>query len=155
TGRDAAGRAFTEEWGWMGAVGDRRRRYVRRITLERPGEEAIVLVTDLLEEDDYPAADLLAVYLARWQIENVFQAITEVSALRHLTGCTPQATVFQAALCLVIYNVLQVIRGYAAQTAPAPMPVEALSAEQIFTDLHEELVGLHRLLDPHELVPCL
>src|SRR5205807_1781428 len=84
----------------------------------------------------YPAADLLAVYLARWQIENVFQAITEVFELRHLIGCAPQATVFQASLCLVMYNVLQVLRGYAAAVAPEPVAVEALSAEQIFTDLH-------------------
>jgi hypothetical protein len=155
TGRDAAGRCYTEEWGWMGAVGDRRRRYVRRITLERPGEEAVILVTDLLDGDAYPACDLLAVYLARWQIESVFQAITEVFSLRHLIGSAPQATVFQASMCLVIYNVLQLIRGYAAQAAPEPTPVEALSVEQIFTDLHEELLGLHRLVGPEQLQNCL
>jgi hypothetical protein len=150
-GVDASGRPFTEEWGWMGAATDPRRRYVRRITLERPGEETLILVTDLLDAEVYPATDLLAVYLARWQIENVFQAITEVFALRQLIGCAPQATVFQASLCLVIYNVLQVIRGYAALVAPEPLTVEAVSAEQIFTDLHEELVGLHCLLDSEEL----
>jgi hypothetical protein len=123
--------------------------------LERLGEEAVILVTDLLDGDAYPATDLLAVYLARWQMETVFQAITEVFGLRQLIGCAPQATVFQASLCLVIYNLLQVIRGYAAQVAPEPTPVAALSAEQIFVDLHEELVGLHRLVDPHELVRCL
>lgn len=155
TGLDGAGRRVTQEWGWMGAVSDRRRRYVRRITLERPAEEAVLLVTDLLAEDRYPATDLLAVYLMRWQIENVFQAITEVFALRHLIGSAPQATVFQASLCLMIYNVLQVMRGYAAQVAPEPTAVEALSAEQIFADLHEELVGLHRLLGPEELLHCL
>jgi hypothetical protein len=134
---------------------DPRRRYVRRITLERPGAEAIVLVTDLLDADACPAADLLPVYLARWQIGNVFQAITEVFSLRHLIGCAPQATVFQASLCLVIYNVLQVIRASAARAAPAPTPVAALSAEQIFTDLHEELIGLHRPLDLDEWSRCL
>jgi len=154
-GRDAAGRRLTEEWGWMGAAADRRRRYVRRITLERPGEEPVTLVTDLLDADRYPAADLLTVYLARWQIENVFQAITEVFELRHLIGSAPQATVFQASMCLVIYNLLQVLRRYAAAVASPPAPVAALSAEQIFADLHEELVGLHRLLSPEELAACL
>lgn len=155
TGRDTTGRPFTQEWGWMGSSKEKRRRYVRRLTLERPGEEAVILVTDLLEEDSYPAADLLAVYLLRWQIENVFQQITEVFALRQLIGCTPQATVFQAALCLVIYDVLQVLRGYAAQAGPAPVAVEELSAETIFADLHEELVGLHRVLRAEELLGCL
>jgi len=156
TGTDAQGRAYTQEWGWLGAVKQgARRRYVRLITLQRPGEEEVALITDLLDEALYPAADLLAVYLTRWQIENVFQAITEVFALRHLIGCAPQATVFQASLCLVMYNALQVLRGYAAAVAPEPVAVEALSAEQIFADLHEELVGLHRVLDADELLGCL
>jgi DDE family transposase len=156
SGTDAHGRASTEEWGGRGAVKQgARRRYVRRITLERPGEEEVALITDLLDEALYPATDLLALYLTRWQIENVFQAITEVFELRHLIGCTPQATVFQASLCLVMYNVLQVLRGYAAVAAPEPVAVAALSAEQIFTDLHEELVGLHRVLSAEELLGCL
>jgi Transposase DDE domain len=155
-GTDGQGRAYREEWGWLGAEAQgARRRYVRRITLERPGEEEVAVVTDLLDEVRYPAADLLAVYLTRWQIENVFQAITEVFELRHLIGCAPQATVFQASLCLLMYNVLQVLRGDAAQAAPAPTPVAALSAEQLFVDLHEELVGLHRVLGPEELLRSL
>lgn len=151
-GTDAAGRPYTQQWGWMGAARDPRRCYVRLITLERPGAPAVVLVSDLTDEGAYPAADLLAVYLLRWQIENVFQQITEVFALDHLIGCTPQATVLQASLCLMIYNALQVLRGYAAAAArPAPVRAEVLSAEKIFDDLHEELVGLHRVLHDDEL----
>ena len=139
----------------MGSARDRRRRYVRRITLPRPGEETVLLVTDLLDGEAYPGADLLAAYLLRWQIETVFQQITEVFELRHLIGCTPEATVFQASLCLVVYNLLQVVRGYIAQGRPEPTPVAALSTENLFEDLHEELVGLHRVLDAEELLGCL
>ena len=154
-GVDGAGRPFTQAWGWLGAARDPRRRYVRRIALERPGAEAVLLVTDLLDEPAYPAADLLATYLLRWQIETVFQQITEVFALRHLIGCTPQATVFQASLCLVIYNALQLIRGYVAAGRPEPLRPEALSLEKIFADLHEEVVSVHRVLDTEELLRCL
>jgi hypothetical protein len=155
-GTDVHGRTYREEWGWLGASKQGvRRRYVRRITLERPGEEEVALLTDLLDEGLWPATDLLAVYLTRWQIEHVFQAITEVFELRHLIGCTPRATVFQASLCLLMYNVLQVLRGYAAAAAPEPVAVEMLSAEQIFADVHEELVGLHRVLGAEELLSCL
>jgi hypothetical protein len=151
-GMDEQGRTYRQEWGWLGAASQgERRRYVRRVTLERPGEEEVALVTDLLDEGRYPAADLLAVYLMRWQIENVFQAITEVFELRHLIGSAPQATVFQASLCLVIYNLLQVLRGYAAAGRPEPVAVDRLSAEKIFRDLQEELVSLHRVLTTAEL----
>jgi len=53
-----------------------------------------------------------------WSIERVFQQITEVFELRHLIGRAPGAAVFQAALCLVICNILQVLRGYAARVSP-------------------------------------
>lgn len=155
TGVDAAGRTFREEWGWMGAESQGARRcYVRQIWLERPGEEAVVLVTDLLDADLVPAVDLLAVYLERWQIETVFQKITEVFGLRHLIGCTPQATVFQASLCLVMYNVLQVLRSYAAASAPEPVPVARLSLANLFDDVHEDLVALHEVLQVEEITVC-
>jgi hypothetical protein len=145
---DIQGRPVSEEWGWLGAEDNPRRRYVRRITLERVGEEAVVLVTDLLDAERYPAADLLTVYLARWGIERVFQQITEVFALQQLIGSTPQATVFQAAFCLVLYNMVQVVRGYIAAARPEPCLAETLSAEQIFYDVQRELTAVSVLLPP-------
>lgn len=154
-GRDGQGRAFREEWGWMGAPSQGARRcYVRRIWLERPGAEAVILVTDLLDADGYPAVDLLAVYLTRWQIETVFQKITEVFALRHLIGCTPPATVFQASLCLAIYNVVQLFRAYAAASRPEPVAVASVSVAKLFDALHEDLVALHEVLRVEELTAC-
>jgi hypothetical protein len=146
TTTEAQGRTVVEQWGWLGGERNPRRRYVRRITLLRPGEEAVILVTDLLDAAAFPAADLLAVYLARWGIERVFQQITEVFSLRRLIGSTPQATVFQAAFCLLLYNMAQVVRGYIAAAQPAPCPVESLSAEQIFGDVERELISVTTLL---------
>jgi hypothetical protein len=155
TGVDAAGRSYREEWGWMGAESQGPRRcYVRRIWLERAAEEAVVLVTDLLDAQAYPAADVLALYLERWQIETVFQKITEVFELRHLIGCTPQATIFQASLCLVMYNVLQVLRSYAASSAAEPVAVARVSMAKLFDDVHEDLVALHEVLVVEEIVVC-
>ena len=87
---------------------------MRQIHLVRPGAEDVFLVTDLLDEATYPADDLLEVYLKRWEIERVFQKITEVFHLEHLIGSTPEATIFQASFCLVLYNLLQVMRAYVA-----------------------------------------
>ena len=139
----------------MGVETNQRRRYVRMIRLERPGEAAVILVTDLLDEQVHGGVDLLATYLMRWQIETVFQEITEVFELRHLIGSTPRATVFQASLCLVIYNILQLVRGYVASGRSEPVKVEEVSTEKIFEDLHEQLVSLHTVLSSEELLPCL
>lgn len=143
-GTDRRGRAFVEEWGRLGRPDNKRRRAVRRITLERPGEEAIVLITDLSDAATYPADDLLEVYLARWGIERVFQQITEVFALRRLIGTTPQGTVFQLAFCLLLYNVIQVVRAYVA--AGGRREVETVSTELLFDDVRRQLIALHEVV---------
>ncbi len=156
TGTDDDGRAVRQEWGWLGAEGQGERRlYVRRVTLTRPGHEDVGVITDLLDDQLYPGADLLAVYLTRWQIENVFQQITEVFHLQRLIGCRPPATVFQAALCLVLFNVLQLARAYITAGRPEPTPVEDVSAEQVFADMTRELIGLHEVLTLDEVTAAL
>jgi Transposase DDE domain len=149
SGTDALGRTWHEEWGWLGSAGHAQRRYVRRITLERPGAEPIILVTDLLDRELYPANDLLALYLLRWGIECVFQKITEVFHLEHLIGTTPQGTLFQLAFCLLIYNVIQVVRGYVA-VAEEREP-ETISVESLFDDVERDLVALHEVLEVEEI----
>jgi hypothetical protein len=152
TGRDGQGRSVTQEWGWLGAESQGKRRlYVRRVTLHRgAGQEEVALVTDLLDESAYPAEDLLSLYLTRWQIENVFQQITEVFELRQLIGSTPEATVFQASLCLVISNALQLVRGYVA--SGQKMEAQEVSSEMVFEDVKKDLVALHEVLSVEELL---
>jgi hypothetical protein len=142
---DAHGRTFFEEWGRLGVANHPKRRDVRQITLQRPGEEDVVLVTDLLDFDLYPAADLLDHYLQRWGIEQVFQKVTEVFHLQSLIGGTPKATIFQFAFCLLLYNLLQVIRGYIA--FHQQRATETLSVENLFLDVHRQLTAWSVLLD--------
>lgn len=137
SGTDAQGRPFFEEWGWLGATNHPKRRYVRQITLKRPGESDVQIVTDLLEADKYPAKDLLSHYLQRWGIEQVFQKITEVFHLKALIGSTPKATIFQFAFCLLLYNMTQLIRGYVA--AHQKRDSETISIENLFLDAHRQL----------------
>jgi hypothetical protein len=144
SGTDSRGVPYTQEWGWLGAAGSTRRQYVRRITLRRPGEP-IILVTDLPDEAAYPAADLLEVYLRRWGIEKLFLHVTQVFDLRHLIGGSPQATVFQAAFCLLLANVIQVVRCYIAE-AQRRGP-QTLSVQILFEDITEELAAWQKLVE--------
>lgn len=143
-GKDAQGRGFIEEWGWLGAASHKKRRYVRRIMLFRPDEEDVILVTDLLSSSDYPATDLLAHYLERWGIERVFQQITETFGLQGLIGGTPEATIFQFSFCLLLYNVMQTIRGFVAMHQARDC--ETISLENLFRDTQEELTAWAVLL---------
>lgn len=146
-GTDKRGRRFVAEWGWVGSPKDtRRRRYVRRLTLFRPGDGDVAVISDLLDEALHPAEDLLELYLLRWGIEQVFQQVTEVFELKKLIGSTPQAGVFQSALCLLLYNLTQVCKAHAAQAAGRP--VEEISGEKLFRDLQQELIAWAKVGDP-------
>ena len=134
-----------DEWGWIGSPKEIRRRYVRQIQLVRPWEESIFVVTDLLDDVAYPAEDLLEAYLHRWEIERVFQQITEVFSLERLVGSTPQATIFQASFCMVLYNLMQLIRAFVSigrEATAAVKSVDSVSVEQLFLDVQRELTTL-------------
>jgi Transposase DDE domain len=145
-GTDAGGRLYTEEWGWLGPATDPRRRYVRRITLKRANDEDLILVTDLLSKSRYPVVDLLAAYHGRWGIETVFQTITEVFPLKRLIGSTPQAGIFQMAFCLLLYNMIHVLRSYVA--AAEQWDAADVSLEKLFDDVERELTAWTVMVDP-------
>jgi hypothetical protein len=99
----------------------------------------------------FPATELLDLYLARWSIERVFQQITEVFHLQTLIGTTPQGTVFQLAFCLLLYNMVQVVRAYVATAQARPVPT--ISTELLFDDVHRQLVAFTELVPSEQVEP--
>jgi hypothetical protein len=144
------GQVILETWGWIGSPQDRRRRYIRRIELVRDGADPVILITSLLDPEEFPAIELLWIYRERWEIERVFQKVTEVFGLSHLIGCSPHATLFQFAFCLLLYNMIQVVRGYVAQ-AQNREPSE-ISSEMLFRDVERELDAWHLLFSVEQTV---
>ena len=138
-GTDGRGLPYREDWGWVGAAGSRHRRRVRRIALTRPDGEAVVVLTDLADADAHTAADVLDLYRQRWGIERMFLRVTQTFGLRHLIGGTPPATVFQAAFCLLLYNVTAAVQGYVA--AAAGRDPGAVSLQLFFDDLVRQLTA--------------
>jgi hypothetical protein len=147
TSRDADGRTLTDTWGLLGSAGNRRRRPLRRIVLDRgPDDDPIVVVTDLTDAVAYPAADLLAAYRERQGIERVFQQTTEIFGLQHLIGGSPHAGLFQFAFCLLLYNLVRTLLGYVAEAHD--VSPDQVSAEKLFDDTRRELIAWHVLLTP-------
>jgi hypothetical protein len=146
-GTDAQGRRVLDEIGLLGRGKAAVR--VRRVTLFRAGEgeEDVVLLTNLLDRAAFSAADLLALYRRRWGIEQVFQQVTETFALTHLIGCAPQAVLLQFAFCLLLYNVMQVIKAYVAEDGG--VRAAAVSTFYLFDDVRKELVAWACHTDGH------
>ena len=108
-GKDALGPRVLDETGLLGRGKQAMR--VRRITLFRnsdEGEDDVVLLTNLLDSRRSSAADLLELYRLRWDIEEVFQQVTQTFSLAHLIGSRPQAVLLQFSFCLLLYNLMQV-----------------------------------------------
>jgi hypothetical protein len=152
-GHDEEQRPFIEEWGWLGKSQKRDGLYVRRISVERSNDEPLRVLTSLLDAERYPAAMLLEVYRSRIDIEYVFQRITEVFGLRRLIGTSPRATLFQLSLCLLLYNVLQLVRGTVARANRKSM--DQVSPKKLLEDVREELIALNKVLAKKTIIRAL
>jgi hypothetical protein len=149
-GRDSRGRRYVEEWGHLGSPRNKNRLYVRRITLYRPGEKDVILVTNLCDAAAVPAVDLLETYLQRWGIERMFQQVTEVFGLEHLIGTKPEGVIFQFAMCLLLYNLIQVVRGVIA--VDVQRPHEEISGEKLFEDVERQMIAWSETVEPEETI---
>jgi hypothetical protein len=140
TGIDDAKRPFREEWGWLGKPQNPNRIRVRMITVEREGnDDPLILVTSLLDADLFPAIDVLTLYRSRWGIEVMFQQVVQTFDLRNLIGSTPQATVFQAMVCLLLYDITLMIRDYMA--VAAGVEPKKVSTKLLYDELIRDLIG--------------
>jgi len=149
-GQDCRGRQYVEEWGFLGSPRNKKRLYVRRITLARPGEKDVMLVTNLCDAQAVPAADLLEVYLNRWGIERMFQQVTEVFGLKHLIGTKPEGVIFQFAMCLLLYNLIQVVRGVIAVGVERER--EEVSGEKLFEDVQRQMISWSTMVEPEDTI---
>ncbi len=151
TGKDDEKRPYREEWGWLGKPKNPHRIRVRKITVIREAGDPLVFVTSLEDADRYPASDLLTLYRSRWGIEVMFQRVVQTFDLRHLIGGTPQATVFQAMLCLLLYNITLMIRDYVAVGAKKEPKEVSLNLlfDDVIRDLTawREVIGVEATLD--------
>ena len=150
TGVNQRGQHYREEWGWLGGANDPRRLRVRRITVHRPDDEDVSVVTDLLDGAVYLAADILDMYLRRWGIERLFQKVTEVFHLDALVSAQENGTVFQAALCFLLYNLTVVIRAHVARGAA--LKTADVSMEKLFVDLTRQLTGMMEVIGTKAVV---
>ncbi|QEH33079.1 Transposase DDE domain protein [Aquisphaera giovannonii] len=152
-GRDSRGRRIVQEWGWLGKVEKGSRVYVRRITLDLGGGKSIGVVTDLLDEEEFPAEALLATYHGRWGIEEAFHQITEVFSLKRLIGTGPKAVLYQMSFCLLLYNALQVVRLHLASHQACA--AEKISNEKLFDDVQRQMISVDELIEADVLLGML
>ena len=80
----------------------------------------------------------------------MFQQVTEVFGLEHLIGTKPEGVIFQFAMCLLLYNLIQVVRGVIAVDVERPR--EEISGEKLFQDVERQMIAWSEMVDPEETI---
>jgi hypothetical protein len=139
-GKDNWGRPYTEEIGWMGKPEGKNSIRARRIVVKREGQTDLIIVTSLVDTEKFSAADILELYKLRWNIETAFLHVTKEFDLRHMIGSTAEATLFQFAITLIIYNVMRLIHAHVSETQK--ISPEKISLPKIIRTAKKEMVSL-------------
>jgi Transposase DDE domain len=147
--QDEEGTVITECRGWVN-VRHGNPLYVRQITREPRHGKAIRVITDLLDSKRYPGEAVLELYRIRWSIECVFQLVTKTFGLERLVITTPFGSVFQFALCLLLHNVVQVIKLILAEQTNRP--VEKISTRKLLEDVQSQTIALYVIFPMHLIV---
>src|SRR5262249_2701452 len=65
-------------------------------------------------------------------------------------GTRPEGVIFQFALCLVLYDLIQVVRGVIAGGSERPR--ETISAEKLFEDVQRQMIAWTETGPPDETI---
>lgn len=139
-GKDNLGRPYVEEIGWLGKPSSKTSIRVRRIVVTREHKPDLIIVTSLLDTEKFSAADVLELYGLRWTIETAFLHVTKEFDLRHMIGSTAEATLFQFAISLIIYNVMRLIHAHVSEAKK--ISPEELSLPKIIRTAKKQMASL-------------
>jgi hypothetical protein len=129
---------------------------LRRIVIKldkptRDGEAELAVLTDLTEEQA-DALTLARLYLKRWQIETVFQVLTETLKCEHPRRGYPKAALFAFCVTLVAYNVLAVIKAALRVVHGTEKVQSEVSVYHVTTEIQETHRGMMIAIGPPEWV---
>lgn len=128
--------------------------HLRRILIRldkptRDGEKELALLTDLtVEQAD--ALTLSRLYMKRWQIENVFQVLTETLKCEHPARGYPKAALFAFCVALVAYNVLAVIKAALRVVHGTEKVENEVSLHHVTEEIRRTHAGMMISIHPRE-----
>jgi hypothetical protein len=109
-----------------------------RVVVEQKGfrTDALVVVTTLLDAEEFPAAEIAALYRRRWQAELNLRSLKVVLQMDHLRCKTPHRVRNEFYMHLVAYNLIrQMMAVTAFQAGVEPWTVSFKGALQTINNL--------------------
>jgi hypothetical protein len=127
---------------------------LRRILIQldqptREGDMEVALLTDLTQEQA-SALTLARLYRERWQIESVFQVLTEALDCEQPRLGYPKAALFAFCVTVVAYNVLAVIKAALGVTYGTDKVENEVSLYQATEEIQRTHAGMMIAIVPAE-----
>ncbi|YCM44216.1 IS4 family transposase [Verrucomicrobiaceae bacterium 227] len=119
-------------------------RYIKLGYENRAGEKAaLVVVTDLLDPQAYPAEEVADLYMERWQIEVKFRDLKTTLGMDRFAVKTPAMGHKTLKMMVIAYNLLRATMQEAAQKAGKKVHEMSVRATQYsLTSSHETFRGV-------------
>ena len=137
-------------------------RYIKLGYENRAGEKAaLVVVTDLLDAEKYPAEEVADLYMERWQIELKFRDLKTTIGMEHFAVKTPEMAHKTVKMMVIAYNLLRITMQKAAHQAGKKVnEMSVQGTRYVLTSSHESFrvvsgrPRLHAKLDEGLLTNC-
>lgn len=119
---------------------------VRRIVVKlhqptRHGDEFVAILTNL-PQSEVKAASVATLYRNRWQIENMFQVITDTFHCELRPLGYPRAALFVFCVALVAFNVLSIVRSALKQVHGVEVIDQTLSNYYVVEEVQSTFRGM-------------
>lgn len=127
---------------------------VRRITIQlekqtRHGDWQVTLLTNL-PEGEVLALVVSELYLKRWQIEKMFQVITDTFNCELKTLGYPKAALFVFCMALMAFNILSTVKSALKEVHGVEKIDTELSSYYVVEEVQSNFRGMEVAVDPEE-----
>ncbi len=99
-----------------------------------------IIVTTLLDAEEYPRSEIIALYLKRWNVEIDFRVIKTTMKMDMLRCKSPEMVRKEISVNLLVYNLIRALMAKAAQS------IGKVPREASFKAAQETLVSFHQTL---------
>jgi Transposase DDE domain len=127
---------------------------VRRITVQldeqtRHGDWQVTMLTNL-PETEVSALTVSELYLKRWQIEKMFQVITDTFNCELKTLGYPKAALFVFCVALMAFNILSTLKAALKEVHGAEKIDSELSSYYVVEEVQSNFRGMEIAIEPEE-----
>ncbi len=101
-----------------------------------------IIVTTLLDAEEYSRTEIIGLYLKRWHVETDFDVIKTTMQMEMLRCKSPEMVRKEIAVNLLVYNVIRALMGKAAvRIRKMPREISFKAAQETLVSFHQTLLG--------------